>query len=248
MEEHGKKEKKKVTIELSSDTIWKVLTVALAIVVIYLLIFKDKGSGTAPTQVPTLPSPTAPTQNQPTQAAATGIDITGEPVKGEDNAPVTIVEFSDYQCPFCGRFYTQTLSQLETEYVKTGKAKFVYKDFPLESIHPYALKASEAANCAGDQDKYWEMHNKIFDNQAAITASDLKKYAADLKLETEDFNECLDSGKYTDEVKADIQEGIAAGVRGTPTFYIKGKSGQWQELVGAQPFSALQAVIESELP
>lgn len=164
-----------------------------------------------------------------------------DPVKGSDNAPVTIIEFSDFQCPYCGKFYEETLPQITNTYIETGKVKFVFRDFPL-GFHQYAQKASEAAECADEQEKFWEYHNILFENQDALTIDDLKQYASDLDLDTEQFNECLDSGKYEDEVNADIEDGSSYGVTGTPAFFING-----QLLSGAQPFSAFQAVIEQEL-
>ncbi len=162
-------------------------------------------------------------------------------VKGDPNAPVTIIEFSDYECPFCTRFWSDTLPQITKEYIDTGKVKHVYRDFPL-GFHTSAQKAAEASECAGDQDMYWEMHDKLYKNNNALAVSDLKGYAAELGLDTDAFNTCLDSGKYEDEVKSDMADGEAAGVTGTPGFFINGK-----KLVGAQPFSAFKQIIDTEL-
>jgi protein-disulfide isomerase len=162
-----------------------------------------------------------------------------DPVKGDQNAPVTIVEFSDFQCPFCGRFWSQTLPQIKEDYIDTGKVKFVYRDFPL-SFHQYAQKASEAAECADEQGKFWEYHDKLFENQQFLDTESLKQYAADLGLDTEKFNSCIDTGKYSSEVRKDFQDGQTNGVSGTPTFFING-----QKLVGAQPYSAFQQIIDS---
>ena len=169
------------------------------------------------------------------------VSVDDDPVLGDKNAPVTIIEFSDYQCPFCGRFYQQTLPQIEENYIKTGKAKLVFRDFPL-GFHQYAQKAAEAAEAAGAQGKYWEMHNKLFENQEALTINDLKGYAADLGLDTAKFNQELDSGKYTKEVQKDLADGSAAGVSGTPSFFINGVN-----IVGAQPYAAFEQAIEAAL-
>jgi len=163
-------------------------------------------------------------------------------VEGSEDAPVTIVEFSDFQCPFCSRFYTQTLLQLRTDYIDTGKVKLIYRDFPLSSLHPEAQPAAEASECAADQGKFWEFHDLLFENQAALSTVSYKKWAADLGLNTEDFNSCFDTGKHRADVQADFAAGSAAGVSGTPTFFING-----QKVVGAQPYSVFQQIIDAEL-
>lgn len=170
------------------------------------------------------------------------------PPKGDPNAPVTIVEFSDFQCPFCRRFYEDTLSQLEEEYINTGKAVLYYRHYPL-NFHPMAQATAEAAECANDQSKFWEMHDKIFEEQAAqgtgtieYTEEDIKTWAGEIGFNQEEFNSCLDSGKYTEKVQTDFDEGTTAGVDGTPSFFING-----ERLVGAQPFEAFEAVIDKKL-
>jgi protein-disulfide isomerase len=163
------------------------------------------------------------------------------PSIGDKNAPVTIIEFSDFECPFCERFYTQSYKQIKANYVDTGKVRIVFKHFPLP-FHANAQKAAEASECAREQGKFWEMHDKLFENQNAISISSLKGYAADLGLDTSKFNSCLDSGKYASRVQKDASDGSAAGVSGTPSFFINGKS-----VVGAQPYSVFQQAIEAEL-
>jgi len=192
---------------------------------------KTAGLGNTAPSAPTVPSAGSPVE----------VSEDNDPFKGDPNAPVVMIEFSDFECPFCGRFYSQTLSQIEEKYINTGKVKLVYRDFPL-SFHPNAQKAAEAGECANEQGKFWELHDTIFENQNAISVSDLKGYAAGLGLNTSQFTSCLDSGKYAGEVASDIADGTAAGASGTPTFFING-----QILVGAQPFSAFEQVIEAEL-
>ena len=165
-----------------------------------------------------------------------------DPVKGNKVAPVEIIEFSDFQCPFCGKFYSETYNQVIDAYVKTGKASLVFRDFPLSNIHPYAQKAAEASECADEQGKFWEYHNKLFENQEALSVDNLKQYAKDLKLNTAKFNECLDSGAMADEVQKDLDEGSSYGVTGTPAFFINGRL-----IAGAYPFSEFQKIIEEEL-
>lgn len=168
-------------------------------------------------------------------------------VDGSSDAPVTIIEFSDYQCPFCLRFFQETKPQLDKLYVDTGKVRFIYKDFPLDSIHAQARAAALAAECAGAQGKYWEMHDRIYqgkdewaDKPQAVDV--LKGYGSEVGLAVDVFNACMDNERYAAEIQADLEEGGRAGVTGTPTFYINGR-----QLVGAQPLDAIVQVIEAEL-
>lgn len=170
------------------------------------------------------------------------VSVDDDPFLGNEEAPVTVIEFSDFECPFCKRFHNSTLDQLISDYVDTGKIKFVYRDFPLTSIHPNAQKAAEAAECADDQGKFWKMHDLLFDRSPALSEDKLTNYAEELGLNVEQFQDCLASGKYADEVGKDFADGLAAGVNGTPTFFING-----ERLIGAQPFSAFQAIIDKQL-
>lgn len=187
--------------------------------------------------------PTAPTNFNPNLGNAVFL-------KGDKNAKVKIVEYSDFQCPFCRRFYTQTLAQLDKEYISTGKAVFYYKDFPLDSIHEGARPYALATRCAGEQGKAIEMHNKVFDEQekqgqgtiAYVGDSTIKQWAKDIGLDSTKFNSCFDSKKYTSQIDADFQEGVSYGVSGTPTFFING-----QQLVGAQPFANFKQLIDAAL-
>lgn len=169
------------------------------------------------------------------------VSVDDDPVKGSEDASVTIIEFSDFQCPFCGRFYTQALPQIEKNYIETGKVKLVYRDYPL-GFHENAQKAAEASECADEQGKFWEYHDKLFENQGALDVDSLKQYADDLGLDTAEFNGCLDSDKMASEVQADFNDGRSYGVSGTPTFFVNGF-----KLVGAQPYSAFEQAIEQEL-
>lgn len=165
------------------------------------------------------------------------------PTKGNDKAPVTLIEFSDFQCSFCRKFWQQTLPSLEKKYIETGKVKFVYRHFAVLGRHSRA--AAQAAECAGEQGKFWEYHDKLFTSAGsplAFTDAKLKGYAKDLAVKPQHFNQCLDSGKYSKKV--DGETGIAdlLGARGTPAFLLNGKL-----LPGAQPFHVFEAVIEEEL-
>lgn len=163
---------------------------------------------------------------------------------GDAEAPVTIVEFSDYQCPFCARHFQETWPQLKAEFVDTGRVRYTFKDYPLTDIHPQAPKAHEAARCAGEQGGYWAMHDRLFAAQPEWAGrSDhvaiFKRYAAELELGAGAFDACLDSGRWAGAVNADLSEGAGLGVRGTPTFFING-----YPLVGAQPYEIFQWVVD----
>lgn len=166
--------------------------------------------------------------------------------EGNQDAKVIMVEFTDYQCPFCKRHFDQTAKQIETEYIKTGKVRWILRDLPL-SFHQNAHLAAQAARCAGDQSKYRQMHDKLFETQTAWAENATAKilysgYARNLGLNLTVFDQCLTSDKYKAAVDSDLALAQKAGASGTPTFYINGQS-----LVGAQPFSAFQAVLDAEL-
>ena len=175
-----------------------------------------------------------------------GVSSDDDPFLGSPEAPITIIEFSDFECPFCKRFFDGTLKDIITNYVDTGKVKYVLRDFPLSGIHPNAEIAAEAANCANEQDKYWEFHDLLFENQedwvSGNTTVEFKKYSSSLGLNGAQFDLCLENRKYVDEILKDMQDGFDAGVQGTPTFYINGV-----KVVGAQVYSVFKQVIDEEL-
>ena len=160
------------------------------------------------------------------------------PSKGPDKAPVTIVEFSDFECPFCGRA-EGTVTQVLGAY--GDKVRLVYRDFPLP-MHPHAEKAAEAAHCAGDQGKYWEMHGRLFANQQSLDVPALKKHAGELKLDQGKFDKCLDSGAKAKLVEDNRKAGEELGVTGTPAFFVNGMM-----LSGARPFEDFKSLIDGEL-
>ncbi len=226
---------------ITKTNIWKIATIVLAVLLVLswttdVFRFEDKAAATVPSA-----APAASQLGAQAPDARVEVSADDDAFLGDADAPVTIIEFSDYECPFCGRFFSQTLPEIKKEYIDKGLVKLVYRDFPL-SFHPNAQKAAEAAECAGDQGSYFEMHDKIFENQQAIGVANLKAYAADLGLNTVAFSNCLDSGKYAQEVRDDTADGQAAGVSGTPSFFINGK-----KLIGAQPFDAFKAIIDAEL-
>jgi len=182
------------------------------------------------------------------------VSLDDDPILGNPNAPLTIVEFSDFQCPFCLKFYQQTLPLLQENYIDTGKIKLVYRDLPLDSLHQNARTVHIAAECADEQEKFWEYHDMLFDTQAewqSLASSDLQstlsQYASDLGLQAASFESCLQSQDIADEVNKDSLEAARYGVTGTPTFFIGNEKDGFVKLVGAQPFSSFQNVIDAQL-
>ena len=177
-----------------------------------------------------------------------------DPVLGSADAPITMIEFSDFQCPFCARFYSETLPLIKANFIDTGVVKMVYRDFPIQSIHPNAVPAAVASECADEQGSYWEYHDMLFDNMetwgplATETALEqFKGYAADLELDVETFSTCLDTGKYMDEVTKDYTDGVAYGVTGTPAFFLGSEETGYIQISGARPYPEFQFAIEQLL-
>ena len=177
-----------------------------------------------------------------------------DPVRGDPDAPITIIEFSDFQCPFCARFHVQTLPLLLDQYIETGKVNLVYRDFPIQSIHPNAMPAAVASECAHEQGKYWQYHDTLFEKQRSWSNLDseqiittLSQYALDVGLAQQQFDSCLESGKYFEEVQGDLKDGRDYDITGTPGFFIGNEKIGFVKLTGAQPFDSFQKVIESQL-
>ena len=162
------------------------------------------------------------------------------PTVGPDNAPVTIVEFSDYQCPYCVRWYQEVSAKLLENY--KDKIRFVYRDFPLSSIHPEAQSAAEAAHCAGEQASYWPYHDALFGEKYGLGGTTYIKYASDLGLNVDQFTKCVSEHRYKNQVNANFTFGTTVGVSSTPTFFINGLA-----VVGAQPYEVFQQIIDKEL-
>jgi protein-disulfide isomerase len=165
--------------------------------------------------------------------------VTGAPMRGAEKALVTIVKFEDFQCPFC-KTVQPRFSELLKKY--DGKLRVFHKDLPLEEIHSQARQAAEAARCAGDQGKFWEYHDKLYERSPKASADDLKTYARELGLDVNGFEQCIASGKFKATVQKDLVEGSQLGLTGTPAFFINGR-----ELIGAQPMEAFTAMIDEEL-
>jgi protein-disulfide isomerase len=204
--------------------------------------------------------------NNPTPSANTGgapvpeptnaepADADDDPMMGSQDATITLIEFTDYQCPFCSRHFEQTYPQLKKDYIDTGKVKYVLRDFPLSNIHPNAQKAAEASECADDQGKFWEMHDKLFTSQQewsnlglADAIAKFKQYAGAMGVNASSFASCLDEGKYDQEVKDDLSDGSAAGIDGTPGFWILGPDDQKQQISGAYPFDTFKQTFDGML-
>lgn len=237
------------TITIKKDALWKYSTfVLLGIVILGVIFFVLPGKN--PTnnivQQPGSQLPQVP-------AAPVQVSEDDDPVLGDKDAEVTIIEFSDYQCPFCRKFWQETLPSIDRDYISNGKVKLVYRDFPL-GFHDGAVPYAQAANCAreeGGDEAYYEMHDKIFEEQNILDggsvkstvpyvgAGTLKQWAKDLGY---NIDSCLDSGKYADEIQKDLGEGSASGVQGTPGFFINGRP-----ISGAQPYSVFKQLIDAEL-
>jgi protein-disulfide isomerase len=177
------------------------------------------------------------------------LSLEGTPALGDENARVVIVEYGDYECPSCGQHAAQVLPQIVNDYVSAGKIRYFFKDAPIEAIHPHAFKAAEAAHCAGEQGKYWEMHDRLFKNQQALDVKQMPAHALALGLDVPKFQQCLDSGTYAAQIRKDLRDAIQYGARGTPTFFVgmldsqePGKKAV-SVLSGVQSFIAFQQVL-----
>lgn len=164
----------------------------------------------------------------------------GNPSIGPADAPITIIEFSDYQCPFCTKWHDEVFVRLIKEYPDT--VRIVYRDFPLNSIHPAATAAAEAANCANEQGNYWDYHSALFSEKYGLEREGFIKYAQDINLDVPAFTQCFDERRYAAEVQADYEYAAQLGIRSTPTFFLNGIP-----IVGAQPYDLFRQVIEKEL-
>jgi protein-disulfide isomerase len=191
-------------------------------------------------------------QARPAALPKDPISIAREPFKGSGTARVALIEFSDYQCPFCGRYVKETLPQIRSDYVETGKVKYVFRDLPL-SFHKQAFKAAEAAHCAGEQGRFWEMHDLLYANQTALAPEQLSAHAKSLGLDETKFQQCLDSGKFAADINKDIADAGAVGISGTPTFLVgivdpgDGRVKVVKKLVGAKPYAEFKAAVDGLL-
>ncbi len=211
------------------------------------IMYLEKAAKTPPPVVAQNPVAAEPTIPEP--PAVVNVEIGKLPVLGKKDAKLTIVEFSDFQCPFCKRYVDDAHKQIVKEYIDTGKANLYYRHFPLFSIHPNAQKAGEAAECANEQGKFWEYHDLLFKDQdtwapvqTTAATGGFTDLAGQLGLDTAQFSSCLDTNKYQKTVEEDGLAGSKAQVSGTPTFFING-----HRLVGSQPFSEFKKLIDEQL-
>ena len=153
---------------------------------------------------------------QPQQAP---INIANAPTRGRADAKVTMIEFSDFQCPFCGRHVRETMPQIDRDYIQTGKVRYVFRDFPIDSLHPQAPKAHEAVNCAGDQGKYWEMWERLFANPRQLSPAELVEHGRAVGADPIRLKQCLDTGRHAAAVSASVQEAVGLGATGTPIIF-----------------------------
>jgi len=188
----------------------------------------------------TRPAPQASPNEPAKEPTRYDVPTDDDPFIGPEDAPVTIIEFSDYQCPYCRRWTEQVEKKLLETY--GDKLRIVYRDFPLTSMHAEALPAAEAANCAGEQGKYWEYHDALFAMKYGLGQDAYIAYAKDLGLDVDKFTACMNEHRYRDEVLADREYALNLGVQSTPTFFVNGIA-----IVGAQPFEVFQSIIDQEL-
>ena len=237
-------EQKEESITVKKHTMWQVGTFLFATLFVVSLFTGGFGMKESSDSTITGGAVGVPTQpnNQPTpEPSKVQVSVDDDAVLGNKDAKVTIVEFSDYECPYCGRHFSETYPQIKKDYIDTGKVKIVFRDFPL-SFHPNAQKAAEAAECAGEQGKYYGMHDKLYQNQKALDVASLKTYAQQIGLNIAKFNSCLDSGQMAGEISKDMADGQSYGVQGTPGFFVNGKF-----ISGAQPYGVFKQAIDGEL-
>ncbi len=235
-------QKKSDTITIKKDQLWKYSTFILAgIIVLGLVFLLIPGKSGMPT-----PNVVAPPELPPTTAQLT-VSADDHFLIGSPDSDVIIVEYSDFQCPFCQRAYGDAVAQIKAKYGASGDVAMIYRQFPLNSIHPQAQISAEASECANEQGKFLEMHNMMFESGVTGGAAALKGYAAQIGLDTAQFNDCLDSGKYRSEVQSDVSEGTSVGVRGTPAFFVGNEDDGFTLVSGAQPFTVFDQLIQAQL-
>jgi protein-disulfide isomerase len=184
-------------------------------------------------------------------APPSALETQHEPFRGEADATVAIVEYADFECPYCGQYEHDIYPQISKDYVQTGKVKYFFRDLPI-AMHSRAMGAARAAHCAGEQGKYWEMHDSLFAKQNAIRDVDMPGRAHELGLDSAKFSECLSSDRYTDEIQKSAAEAQKLGIGGTPTFFIgnvdpNGDVTNMKMIIGARPYDAFKSAIDDSL-
>ncbi len=188
-------------------------------------------------------------QAAPAQPEKVMLKAGGAHVLGKADAPLVLIEYTDYQCPFCKRFYDQTFPEIKKNMIDTGKVSFISRNLPLP-FHQHAQKAAQAAFCAGEQGKYWEMRDALFRNQNKLEVEAILGYAKDLSLKADLFKSCMDDGKTAKEISDEAAYAGTLGISGTPTFVLgrpKGDSVEGRKIVGAQPYAAFDAAVNELL-
>ena len=234
-------EKKEEAFTIKKITLWKFTTFLFAVLFLLSIFGVFNGNGKVIKEI-------IPSDNAPPAGGNLKVEIeNNDPVLGDVGAEISIVEFSDFQCPFCERASTGTLADFkDSTYFIDGKVNLIYKQFPLTSIHSYAQKAAEASLCAYDQKKFWEYHDLLFANQESLDDASLKSYAQQLGLDSAKFNTCLDSDEKESEVSKESQQAISAGGQGTPYFVIiNTKTKDTKAVSGAVPFSQIESAINA---
>ena len=189
----------------------------------------------------------------PVGEGAQPLSIAGRPSKGNPRAKVTLVEYSDYQCPYCGQYVAEVAPQIDRDYIKTNKINYIFKNYPIAQLHPASLKAHVAAACAGDQGHYWEMHDRLFADQRNFNLDRFVEHASALKLDLVAFRACAESPMHETMIREDVAEAESGGVRGTPVFVLavtdpKGRAIiPARVIIGAQPFAAFKEAIDAML-
>jgi protein-disulfide isomerase len=191
------------------------------------------------------PDPPSPIEVIPPQE----VNVNDAAMKGSAKATIVLIEFSDFECPFCGRHAQSSYGDIRRQYVETGKVKYVFKHFPIEQLHRFARKAAEAAECAGEQGKFWEFHDSLFANQQALSSNDLSDRARAVELDVTSFDSCLSGGKMNARVADDLAEARRLGLTATPAFVLGelGNDGTvtvTRRIIGAQSFSVFQAALD----
>jgi protein-disulfide isomerase len=185
---------------------------------------------------------------EPAKPGRAKLDLRNAPMLGSKDAPVTIVEFTDYQCPFCQRFHSTVFGDLKKNYIDTGKARFYSRDLPLDSLHPNAIRAAEAARCAGDQGQFWQIREIMSDHPDKLDMDNIVADAQQLKLDVAAFRSCVQAEKYKNEVQTDVLEAMKIGANGTPAFVI-GKSTpdgvDGELMIGAQPYPMFETRLKA---
>jgi protein-disulfide isomerase len=230
-------------LSIQASIILGSLIIAVSILVAGGAINLPKKAGSATTAAVTASTAPVPIPSgNPKVAGVTAGDL---PTLGDNNAKVLVVEFADYQCPFCEKFFTDSMPQIKKDYIDTGKIKFAFRDSAF--LGQESNDSANAARCANDQGKFWDFHDYLYthqgaENSGAFSKDNLKSFGAAVGLNTSQFNQCIDSGKYATAVTNDTTAGKNLAVDGTPTVFINGT-----KLVGAQPYAVFKAAIDQEL-